>query len=258
MLQSGGFSVLLLLLSLGGGFTSARRSFGPNSPNSDGYFLASGQRSDATSHSLPAQLTKFFGNGMTTTVRGPHGVVGIPKAGATVPQTYIVEFADDAEQQIATAHNSKSDNKNNKRSASDVNVHDEFHAFMARSIAEFHGDTNKSKKRDLIDSILRGDTDAGEQHHGYVTKYTYNSPGLFRGVSVKLHSDSYARCWPRRPACLTYRRPSSSRPAGPRQSQSARNSPASTRPGAHSKRAVRPTNVNQQKAHLRIHSCRTS
>ncbi len=184
------FNLAAVLLLAGNGLINngvgAQR--GIDSFGSGDSLLAEGHSSNADSLGLPTELTKYLGSSGVTTVRGPNGAVGIPKAGATVPRTYVVEFADDAEHQIAAAHNSKAENKV-KRSPSDINVHEEFHAFMARSIAEFHGD--KTEKRGLIDSILRGNsgTDAKEK---YQTRYSWNSPGLFRGVSVKLNSDSYA------------------------------------------------------------------
>ncbi len=184
-------SVAALLLLAGSTVVHARDAFSPFSFGTD-EFLAVGQKSSPDAHGLPLELTKYLPGGMTETVSTPDGKVGIPKAGATMPNTYIVEFADDAEDKIAAAHNQDS-SRNTKRSPADFNVHDEFHAYLRRSIAEFHGETvtPAKKKRGLLDAIFRNDhvSNAADK---YETRYSWDHKKIFRGVSVKLNSDAYA------------------------------------------------------------------
>ncbi len=190
-------SVAAMLLLAGSTVVSARDPFGFGPFNFGESFLAVGQNS-ADSHGVPADMTKYLPGGVTETITSADGKVAIPKAGSTMPNTYVVEFADDAEQRIADAHNSKAGNKT-KRSAAEIDVHEEFHAYLRRSIAEFHGEsTEPAKKRGLLDSILHGHgvTDAEDK---YETRYSWNKPQLFRGVSVKLNSDAYAALLARGP-----------------------------------------------------------
>ncbi len=133
-------------------------------------------------HGVSGELVESIGKASDATA------VKKSKTGTTVPKTYIVEFADDAEQQIAAAHNSNP-RSSIKRSASDVNVHDEFHAFLEQSIADLR--SSERKRRDLLDSIL-SNNEGAEVDKGYQTRFSWDSPKLFRGVSVELTSDSYA------------------------------------------------------------------
>ncbi len=102
-----------------------------------------------------------------------------------LPRGYIIEFADDAEQQIAMQSN---------RSVSSVKVHREFHEYMCRSIAAMHEDQQERKRSvlDALTSAFSSVKDDSEASSRYTTRYEIDHAGLFRGVSVVLSSDSYA------------------------------------------------------------------
>ncbi len=119
--------------------------------------------------------------------RSSSGVDGI------LPRGYIIEFSDDAEQQIA---------QHTKRSPSSINVHDEFHAYMARSIEALDltnaGDNRKAKRGvlDELSAVFAGvlGTDSANQNvsnNAYKVRYSWDDSTIFRGVSVLLASDSY-------------------------------------------------------------------
>ncbi len=117
--------------------------------------------------------------------------VGVPLNGGIVPRAYVVEFADDAEHAMA---------KHSKRSVSSINIHDEFHSYLARAIAIENG-LGSNEKRGFLDSVksslssaLTGEDAAGTHtaDKGFTTRYSYDHAGIFRGVSVLLGSDSHA------------------------------------------------------------------
>ncbi len=108
-------------------------------------------------------------------------------SGKILPRGYIVEFSDDAEHHIA---------KQTKRSLASVNVHEEFHKYMARSLPG-----HREQKRSVLDSLVSAfsrvnddssHSDSADVRSLYTTRQEIDHAGVFRGVSVVLASDSYA------------------------------------------------------------------
>ncbi len=119
-----------------------------------------------------------------------------PRKADILPRGYIVEFADDAEQHIA---------RQAKRSLASLNIHEEFHKYMARSIAEMD-DRSKQHKRGILDmlssalsSVIGSDQSTD---HLYTTREEFDHAGIFRGISVVLASDSYAPLLAKAPAVV--------------------------------------------------------
>ncbi len=118
-----------------------------------------------------------------------------PEAGTIIPRGYIVEFADDAEQKIAQL---------TKRSEASIQVHDEFHKFMARSISGL-----PQVKRDVSDiletalpDVFKTEAAVANISSAYTLRYSYDSPGIFRGLSVLLASEHYVHLLSKAPGVV--------------------------------------------------------
>ncbi len=122
---------------------------------------------------------------------------------AIVPRGYIIEFADDAEQQIAQVTG---------RSGASLQVHEEFHKFMARSISalQIDSDDQAQTKRDVVtddlasafSDVLKDDTTSVNISSAYTLRYTWDQPGIYRGLSLILESDRYAQLLSKAPGVV--------------------------------------------------------
>ncbi len=126
-----------------------------------------------------------------------------PDPDTIVPRGYIIEFADNAEQQIAQI---------TRRSEASLQVHDEFHKFMARSISALHADSDDQvqTKRDVVtddlasafSDVLKDDTASVNISSAYTLRYTWDQPGIYRGLSLTLESDRYAQLLSKAPGVV--------------------------------------------------------
>ncbi len=119
------------------------------------------------------------------------------RSGSVLPRGYIVEFADNAEQHIASQ---------TKRSLSSISIHEEFHKYLSRATADFPG--KEERKRDLLDVISSTFANATmdaelNRTSAYITRVSWDHAGLFRGVSVMLASDHFAPLLSKAPGVLS-------------------------------------------------------